>query len=245
MAEQKKSIGKEKILQLFDRYDDSKACGFITDYAMLRIKHIPKWEENLILKIKKLKAFVGVIQSQVNMKYAKSLGSKFSIERNLFFYTDPSMPQIYTKLRIMQNSNHNVIPVSLNIPLNKLLRMPALEVYALLSASVHSSIKSMLSGKEYAGEDIDLNNYNREQVEELLEEKDNQSDLDRNKKRAHKLLSSYLEGFLEKTCEGKLKEFDNVASLISAQIIEELPPKDIDKMLEMFFDMSTFNDEAV
>jgi len=244
MAEQKRKVSEEKIKSLFDRFDSTHCSKAITYLSLRKFSHYPRWDDTLVYKVRCIKNFVSLIQKEVNLKYSDKLGSKFSIDRNMVFYADPNMPMVYTKLRISQNGNNDIIPLSLNIPLDKLITMPAMEIYSILSAASHDAIQQSLIGKQGLVTEIDLNNEQEDSSEINKNIKDSVK-FEKNKEQAQELLSKYLEVFLSKACGEEFYEFDDISSLVAAQIIEGLDSEDLEKMLGLFFDFSQFDDEAL
>ncbi len=244
MAEQKRKVSEEKIKSLFDRFDGTHCSKAITYLSLRKFSHYPRWDDTLVYKVGCIKNFVSLIQKEINLKYSNTLGSKFSIDRNMVFYADPNMPTVYTKLRISQNGKNDIIPLSLNIPLDKLITMPAMEIYSILSAASHDVIQKSLIGKQGVVSDIDLSDEQEKNIEVNSSIKESVK-LERNKERAQELLSKYLEGFLSQACGEEFYEFDDISSLVAAQIIDGLEGEDLEKMLGLFFDFSQFNDTAL
>lgn len=241
MAEQKNKY--DNILSLFDRFDNSVCSKVISDRTLMRISHNPNWNETLVYKISLIKKYVSLIQKQANIKYSSALGKKFSIEKNMVFYADPNMPNVFVKLRIMNNSKSDILPLSLNIPLDKLITMPSLEVYAILSAATNDVIQKSLAGKTGYVSDIDLAKADTK-TQDLTEKKDTIISND-SKKHAEIILSKYLETFLPNYFGDEFKEFDDISKLVAAQIVGELSDEQIQEMMGMFFDFSKFDNISI
>jgi len=244
--ENKRTISDEELIKLFDRFDNTKACGFITEYALIRFRDIPEWDVNLARKIKLLKKFVQNIQTTLNIKYKNLIGGKFSIEKNLFFYADPNMPQVYTRLKISQSGKGSIVPLSLNMPLDKLLRMSAFELYSILSASTYLTIQQMLKGKDGFVNSVDLNRVPQDKIDDLSEIIKDKAVEESNKRKAAKILAKYLEKILPMYCGGEFYEFDDISKVVAMDIVEQMPNESVEKIIAgLFYGSEEIHQEAV
>ena len=242
MAENKKrKVSDKKLISLFDRFDNTKALTVISEYALQRISHNPNWDVTLVDKIKKIRLFVTLIQRDLNMKYSKFLGSKITMDNSLFFYADPNMPHVFVRSKILQTGNTNIMPISLNIPLDKLITMPAMEVYAILSATAHMTVQAEMLGEKNKFANVDLEHMSVEKFDKVKELSEKRVEHQENKQKATILLTRYLEGFLPSYCGEYFTKFDNISALVANNIVDSMEPDQIEKMAGIFFDFGTLN----
>lgn len=235
---------EQTFVSLFDRFDKTAYAGVLSDYTIAKIKNTPEWNTKIVYKINMIKKFVSLIQKQINSSYSDLFGRKFSIERNLIFYTDYTMPRVFVKMRISQRGISNIVPVSLNIPLDKLLSMPALEFYSILSAAANDVVRKAYAGK--VGHSANINLDNPKTKNDSVVEKVNKIDKhNANKNHAEMILCKYLEEFLPNYCDGEFVEFDDISKLIAGQIVADLNEEQLNEMLSAFFDLSKFDDVAL
>ena len=241
-----RSVSDETLIGMFDGYDNTKACGFVTEKALMQLSHGDRktWDFQLADKIKKIKSFISNIQSKLNQKGKSVFGMKYSIEKNVFFYADPNMPQVYTKIKILRAGSNNVVPLSLNIPLDKLIKMPALEIYSILSASTFLAVNQSLNGTSKRLSHIDFEKLTESDKENFIESAEEKIEHHENKRKAVIILAAYLEKVLPRYFAEQFKEFDDIADLVAMQIVDELSPEKLDEMMEPFFDLSTLTGDA-
>lgn len=234
---------EKKLKALFDSYDSRGVTSFISDRFLQSINNKSNWDENVSYKVGCIRKFVSIIQSQIDIKYGKSWGTKFDLSNNLHFYTSANMPKIRIGLEVRQFGKSDITPASINIPLDRLVKMPALEVYALMSAYTHAAVKaaSMNKANDNANVNIDDDKY-RQRPEEHKEINKTENDNDRIK--ATDKLANYLEEFLPKVAGGEFKEFDDISKVVAAEIVSGLDEDSLEKVLSPLFLMNRFDTQA-
>ena len=240
-----RKVSNKELLALFDRFDNLKASQFVTETALVTLKNHIDWDLVLKQKIECINLFIKQIQNKMNMKYAKALNMGFVLHGSQHYYADPNMPSVLTKVNILTMNGKNIAPISLNIPLDKLISMPALEFYTILSAMTEIAIQSMDKGKANEFESVDIGKVREDKVLQVDEKLEETADKIVDKDKAHELLSKYLEYFLSETCGNEFERFENIASLVATDIISEMESDEIEKMLGIFFDFSQLNEEAL
>lgn len=241
-----KKVNEKKLLELFDQFDTT-SCPIITESFLRSMNNNQNWEKEATRKIKALKGFVDMIQTSVNNKYMREMNTKFSISRNLFFYADANMPQVLTKLRITQLGKSDVVPLSLNIPLDRLVKMPALEVYSLLSAATHNAIKcaSKNLNNEFDRINIDkVENTKVDNLQEAIEDKTEKIEQSDDRVNAKNILKTYLREFIPEIAGGEFDDFDAIAELVASEIVDELDEEGLKRVVGWFFSPEEYNEMA-
>lgn len=140
----------------------------------------------------------------------------------------------------VQNKNNNSAygNVSMNLNLQRLSKLPALEIYSVMYKALYENAFN-----------IDLEN---DEVADLGSNLVDKKDSDENKKqkkspkdKAIECIAGYLNKFLPKYFDGKFKQFDNISKLVATQIVNEMNEDDLNKILSVFFKFEKLDEKAI
>ncbi len=240
---------QNKLMPLFDAFESRTTNQFVTDRQLAVLEAYPNWDEHLADKIKIIKRMGKRVEDSLNAKLFKSIGERFSVSSKLNFFADPNMSKVCFDQRISQSGKGDVMPVRICIPLDKLISMPPMEVYALILAASYAAVQNTLESGENKYQHIDLAHidaHNHGTDQEKAEEKVKQTaENEKNYQKADKLLTAYLEGFLKNNFGEYFTEFESISKVISADILEDLSPEEIEKFMNITFNMSSLDETAV
>lgn len=243
MAENRK-FNDNDLKKLFDTFNNTITNGFISERALKKLSASPNWDQNLAYKIKIMKQMNSYIQTMLNIKLAK-LGERFSVRQTLSFFAHPDMSNVCFQQQVIETGNSNIVPIKICIPLDKLIQMPAMEIYAIISTATYSAVKASKGTGTTKLSHLDLDKVSEGKDGAVKDKLEKRAEFIQHREKAELLLSKYLEGFLSKHFSGDFKEFDDISKVIAADVLRDLSPEEIEKMMSSFFDFSKYDDNAV
>ncbi len=245
MAEKKKSNQVDELKVLFDKFDNTISTCFISERALAVLSGTPNWNKDLAYKVNYMKDMGRHVELMLNTKLSPLLPKKYHISQEVCFFAHPYMSKVCFQMNVVQTGSANSLPVKICIPLDKLVQMSPLEIFAIMTTATYAAVQkaqdSGLSEMSHVDLDNEKNSDHEAAAEKVAEANQNET----NRDKAQKLLATYLEGFLARYYGKHFKEFDDISQVIAFRILGDLPPEKVEEMANPFFDFSKIEMDAI
>ena len=171
-------------------------------------------------KIMSLKMMLKSIEYDINSQFAKTNSNikKISLDSTI---SSGNLSGSFTS-NIDFSDNKSAINYTLDINITKLMKLPALETYALLYTNINNSVYHQISKSSASSSEVSLIKSDEVSLDDMSSDNDSaKSVLDQDIKSAIKVLSSYLKGFLSEYRDNfdNGQEFNNFVELIATKVV--------------------------
>ena len=233
----------DKLMDIFKKYDSLHPATFNKEKFKMELQK-PGGTSILKDKIVLLNMLINKANNFARMRY----GVIANIQTT--FSADPEGPNIILNYNVSNlfDEKGRVLKFNLNIDFYKLKDMPAMEIYSIVTYHLVDAITKYKANMDKQNKTIDADakdletNYEDNEAsatleddEQNVESKDDKIEKLKNKSRARKVVSKYLEGFLSNYCADMFTRFDNIADYIAGQIVEELDGETLKEILSPLF----------
>lgn len=171
-------------------------------------------------KIMSLKMMLKSIEYDINSQFAKTNSNikKISLDSTI---SSGNLSGSFTS-NIDFSDNKSAINYTLDINITKLMKLPALETYALLYTNINNSVYHQISKSSASSSEVSLIKSDEVSLDDISSDNDSAKDvLDQDIKSAIKVLSSYLKEFLSdyRNNFDNVQEYNNFVELIATKVV--------------------------
>lgn len=229
-----------KMNEVFDEFDnaESLSASYSNDHLKELAKALNKASNEKELeevrnkapkKVRSIVKIVNLVSGNLNLRL-NAVGSKhqFDVKKRTSY---SAANDFYGKVEVSYAAN------SVNFNLKKLAKLPALEVYAIVTKSLYQLAAEELAASKEENH-IKLEDLTNTAEEEKLVEKPKEF------VKAKSILAGYLKKFIQKHFADDFKKFDNISNFVATQVLLNLDEKDYEKIINKFFDFEEINDFA-
>lgn len=171
-------------------------------------------------KIMSLKMMLKSIEYDINSQFAKTNSNikKISLDSTI---SSGNLSGSFTS-NIDFSDNKSAINFTLDINITKIMKLPALETYALLYTNINNSVYHQISKSSASSSEVSLIKSDEVSLDDISSDNDSAKDvLDQDIKSAIKVLSSYLKEFLSdyRNNFDNVQEYNNFVELIATKVV--------------------------
>ena len=171
-------------------------------------------------KIMSLKMMLKSIEYDINSQFAKTNSNikKISLDSTI---SSGNLSGSFTS-NIDFSDNKSAINYTLDINITKLMKLPALETYALLYTNINNSVYHQISKSSTSSSEVSLIKSDEVSLDDMSSDNDSAKGvLDQDIKSAIKVLSSYLKEFLSdyRNNFDNVQEYNNFVELIATKVV--------------------------
>lgn len=192
-------------------------------------------------KVLAIKRMISVIEKKLNSMLG--IGAKYTLP--VTFSSNPSSGNFDIKIAIMNTNSTAINSINMNIKLDKLIKLPAEEIYTILSTAVYGKILSQkidpnieLENKEVSDKTFMFfkgGEAEERQLKAGVKEK-------KDKIKATSIISAYLEEFIKQYFGDDFNDFGPIASYVATDIVNSMDENDLQAILSNMFDFEKINE---
>lgn len=171
-------------------------------------------------KIMSIKMMLKSIEYDINNQFAKSNSNikKISLDSTI---SSGNLSGSFTS-NIDFSDNKSAINFTLDINITKIMKLPALETYALLYTNINNSVYHQISKSSSSSSEVSLIKDDEVSLDDISSDNDSAKEvIDQDIKKATKILSAYLKEFLSDYRDNfdNDQEYNNFVELIATKVI--------------------------